>query len=283
VPLVPSHDRSAARRAANYLSFAEAATLRTPVLRGCDAVLAYSSPATATIPTMASRSVHRTPYVLLVPDVWPDSVLESGFLSSARASRVVEASLHRYCDATYRRAHAVAATSPGMAEMLVERGVPADKLHVVPNWVSSSPLEALRTNVVDSANVKGDLFVRKAPASTVQVLAEAVRELFGASSDDIHVIGTRHGEKLYETLVSWEEMSRAQDQGDFYRILVDDRGLNYDMFFKLGAAALKAADEYASHNTDRMDRDAVVRALRELPDVMAELEAAGRTPAGVGS
>lgn len=129
----------------------------------------------------------------------------------------------------------------------------------------------------------GDLFVRKAPASTVQVLAEAVRELFGGPADDIHVIGTRHGEKLYETLVSREEMSRAEDQGDFYRIPVDDRGLNYDMFFDEGDAALEKADEYTSHNTERMDRDAVVRVLMELPEITAELETAGRAPQSVGS
>lgn len=129
----------------------------------------------------------------------------------------------------------------------------------------------------------GDLFVRKAPASTVQVLAEAVRELFGAPNDDIQVIGTRHGEKLYETLVSREEMSRAQDQGDFYRIPVDDRGLNYDIFFNEGDTALEIADEYTSHNTERMDRDGVIRALLDLPEVAVELAATGRTPAGVGS
>lgn len=131
--------------------------------------------------------------------------------------------------------------------------------------------------------IPGDLFVRKAPASTVQVLAEAVRELFGAPSDDTHVIGTRHGEKLYETLVSQEEMSRAQDQGDFYRIPVDDRGLNYDMFFNEGDDHLKVVDEYTSHNTERMDRDAVIRALLELPEVVTELQAAGRVPEGVGA
>lgn len=149
VPLVPSHDRSALRRAANYLSFAAASTMRAPVLRGCDAVLVYSSPATAAVAAMAARSLSGTPYVLYVADLWPDSVMESGFLGSARISQAVGSGLHRFCNATYRRAHAVAVTSPGMCDLLVARGVPPGKVHVVPNWVNEAifqPLPAVRSD-----------------------------------------------------------------------------------------------------------------------------------------
>lgn len=118
----------------------------------------------------------------------------------------------------------------------------------------------------------GDLFVRKAPASSLQTLAEGVCSLFGAEPGNIQVIGTRHGEKLYETLVSREEMSRAVDQGDYFRVPVDDRGLNYEMFFDEGDKAVERATEYTSHNTERMDRQAVEAALLALADVRAELE-----------
>jgi len=117
----------------------------------------------------------------------------------------------------------------------------------------------------------GDLFVRKAPASTVATLAEAVCSLFGASPETIQVIGTRHGEKLYETLVSREEMSRAIDQGDYYRVPVDDRGLNYEMFFEEGDKAVDRAVDYTSHNTERMDRAAVEAALLDLAEVRSEI------------
>ena len=117
---------------------------------------------------------------------------------------------------------------------------------------------------------QGDIFVQKAPACTVGVLAEAVRRIFG-SSIPIEVIGTRHGEKLYESLVSREEMSRAEDMGGFYRIPADARDLNYDKFFTTGEERISEAEDYTSHNTSRMDVDEVVQLLLGLDYIQHEL------------
>jgi UDP-N-acetylglucosamine 4,6-dehydratase len=114
----------------------------------------------------------------------------------------------------------------------------------------------------------GDLFVRKAPASTVADLATAIGRALG-HEPDVKVIGTRHGEKLFETLATREELARADDQGDFYRVPVDARGLDYDAYFADGDPRASATDDYHSHNTERLDVDAVVALLQALPDFRA--------------
>lgn len=106
----------------------------------------------------------------------------------------------------------------------------------------------------------GDLYVRKAPASTVGDLATAVAIAMG-EEPDVRVIGTRHGEKLYETLATREELTRAEDQGDFFRVQVDARDLNYAEYFDEGDPA-EAIDDYHSHNTERLDVDHVVALLK---------------------
>ncbi len=120
----------------------------------------------------------------------------------------------------------------------------------------------------------GDLFVRKAPASTISVLAGAVAQVFGYDPA-LKIIGTRHGEKLYETLVSREEMARADDQGEYFRIAVDGRGLNYDSYFEEGDERVDAVGEYNSDNTERLDSAAVRQLLLGLPEVLDELGADG--------
>lgn len=109
----------------------------------------------------------------------------------------------------------------------------------------------------------GDIFVQKAPASTVEVLAEAMRIVFDAKNP-IRVIGTRHGEKLYESLVSREEMARAEDLGGFYRIPSDDRDLNYSKFFTDGEERISLSEDYTSHNTTRLSLEEVVELLQKL-------------------
>lgn len=110
----------------------------------------------------------------------------------------------------------------------------------------------------------GDLFVRKAPASTVSDLALAVAELVGLESS-INVIGTRHGEKLFETLATREELVRAEDQGDYYRVPVDARDLNYSEYFDEGEVKETSYEDYHSHNTERLDVDGVKKVLLDLP------------------
>ena len=116
----------------------------------------------------------------------------------------------------------------------------------------------------------GDLFVRKAPASTVADLAAAVADLVGVEPH-INVIGTRHGEKLYETLATREDLVRLQDQGDYYRVPVDARDLNYSEYFDEGDVEENTHDDYHSHNTERLDADGVRRLLSDLRPFQALL------------
>jgi UDP-glucose 4-epimerase len=100
--------------------------------------------------------------------------------------------------------------------------------------------------------VQGDIFVQKSPASTVGDLAQALREIFRSQSE-IRIIGTRHGEKLYESLLSREEMARAEDMGRYFRVPADDRDLNYNKYFIEGETRVSALEDYTSHNTERLD------------------------------
>jgi UDP-glucose 4-epimerase len=111
---------------------------------------------------------------------------------------------------------------------------------------------------------QGDMFVQKAPACTIEVLAKALLELYEANNE-IKIIGTRHGEKLYESLVSKEEMVKAEDLGGYYRIPADNRDLNYNRYFSDGDACLTEAEEYHSHNTRRLD-------IQEVKDLLLELD-----------
>jgi len=118
----------------------------------------------------------------------------------------------------------------------------------------------------------GDIFVQKAPASTVGDLAQAMKELLRSKSE-VRVIGTRHGEKLYESLLSREEMARADDLGDYYRIPADSRDLNYAKYFVEGEVAIPTFDDYTSHNTERLDVEGVKRTLMKLDIIRAALNA----------
>lgn len=110
----------------------------------------------------------------------------------------------------------------------------------------------------------GDIFVQKAPAATIDVLARALLELLGRTEHALDVIGTRHGEKLYETLLSREEMACAQDRGAYYRIPPDLRDLNYGKFVEEGERSISISEDYNSHNTDRLDVDGMKGLLLKL-------------------
>jgi UDP-N-acetylglucosamine 4,6-dehydratase len=118
----------------------------------------------------------------------------------------------------------------------------------------------------------GDIFVQKSPASTVGDLAQAMKEMLRSESA-VKVIGTRHGEKLYESLLSREEMSRADDLGDYFRIPADSRDLNYDKYFVEGETAIPAFDDYTSHNTERLDVEGVKKTLMKLEIIREALNA----------
>lgn len=110
---------------------------------------------------------------------------------------------------------------------------------------------------------QGDLFVQKAPAATIETLAHAVLEL-RESASEVQTIGTRHGEKLFEVLVTSEEMLRAENLPGFFRIRADGRDLNYDNYFSRGNSALSQIEPYTSHNTERLDLDGMKQLLKKL-------------------
>ena len=119
---------------------------------------------------------------------------------------------------------------------------------------------------------QGDIFVQKAPASTVGDLAQAMKELFSVENP-IHIIGTRHGEKLYESLLSREEMARAEDMERYYRIPSDDRDLNYAKYFVEGESSVSACEDYTSHNTERLNVAQVKELLLTLDFIQDALHA----------
>lgn len=120
---------------------------------------------------------------------------------------------------------------------------------------------------------QGDIFVQKAPASTVGDLAQALSALFGKTAQDTRVIGTRHGEKLYESLISREEMAHAIDMGAYYRIPADNRDLNYAKYFSEGETQISTLDDYTSHNTRRLGVEEIKSLLLSLDFIKEELRA----------
>jgi UDP-glucose 4-epimerase len=110
----------------------------------------------------------------------------------------------------------------------------------------------------------GEIFIQKAPASTIADLAEAIRELFG-SKEEVRCIGTRHGEKLYESLLTREEMAKAVDMNDYYMVPLDTRDLNYSNYFINGQENISKSEDYTSHNTRRLSR-------KEVKDLLLSLE-----------
>ena len=117
----------------------------------------------------------------------------------------------------------------------------------------------------------GDLFIQKAPACTIQTQAEAVCQLFGGKKEDIRVIGIRHGEKLYETLLTNEECAKAEDMGDFYRVPADNRSLNYDKYFSEGDEQRSALTEFNSNNTRMLNVAETKARIAALAYIQAEL------------
>lgn len=119
---------------------------------------------------------------------------------------------------------------------------------------------------------QGDIFVQKAPASTVADLAQALTEMF-CGKEEARIIGTRHGEKLYESLISREEMAHAEDMGGYYRIPADNRDLNYDKYFSEGEAKVSHSGDYTSHNTTRLSVEQIKLLLLKLDYIKEELSA----------
>ena len=117
----------------------------------------------------------------------------------------------------------------------------------------------------------GDILVQKAPACTIQTQAEAVCELFGGKKEEIRVIGIRHGEKMYETLLTNEECAKAEDMGDFYRVPADNRTLNYDKYFTEGDKKRVELEEFNSNNTRRLNLEETKAKIASLEYIENEL------------
>jgi UDP-N-acetylglucosamine 4,6-dehydratase len=117
----------------------------------------------------------------------------------------------------------------------------------------------------------GDMFVQKAPAATIETLAKALKDLY-KSEVPVKIIGTRHGEKLFESLVNREEMTKAEDLGDYYRIPSDSRDLNYDLYFNKGKTHVSEVDEYHSHNTIRLDVEGTKKLLLKLEMIKSDVQ-----------
>lgn len=168
--------------------------------------------------------------------------------------------------------------------------VMASRGSVIPLWVdqikSSQPITITDPNMTrfmmtldDAVDLvlfafehgeNGDLFVQKAPAATLSVLAQALKELYKADTE-VKIIGTRHGEKLYETLVTREEMVKSIDMGDYFRIPCDSRDLNYDKFFIEGSEDVSRIEDYHSHNTARLDVEGMKKLLLRLRFIREDL------------
>lgn len=119
----------------------------------------------------------------------------------------------------------------------------------------------------------GDIFVQKAPATTIELLATALKELYNAGNE-IKIIGTRHGEKLYETLVNREEMTKAIDMGEYFRIPADNRGLNYEQYFSVGDTDVSKIEDYHSHNTNQIGLEETKKLLLRLDIIQKDLQTA---------
>lgn len=151
-PLYASHDSRASRRAANYLSFAAGATaIALTRLPRIDAALVHGTPATAAIPALALKALRGVPFVFHVQDLWPQTVMNAGFLG--RGTSRAEAALHRYCDLTYHAASAVAVIAPGMVQHITARGVPQSKLSLVPNWADEAAFRPVPKDPVLAAQL----------------------------------------------------------------------------------------------------------------------------------
>lgn len=193
-PLYPSHDSNPVKRMVNYASWAiSASVLGQRSLRVADAALVYSSPATAALPAMIARTIWGTPYVLMVQDVWPDTIFASGFLPGA-AGRVIHHLVDRFVRQAYKQAGHIAVISPGMARLLTERGVPAEKISVVYNWVpeesDQEPPQEPTVSLAERVGVSRDtrLFLYAGNHGHAQALHDVVGAFLDERTSPAHLV-----------------------------------------------------------------------------------------------
>lgn len=182
VPIYPSHDANAVKRMGNYLSFATSASVAGQFLPPADVWLTYSSPATAALPRMLQRPGRRAPHFMIIQDLWPDSVTESGF-TGGTAARAIHTTLDAFCKLSYRDASGIGIISRGMRDVLTERGVPDAKIFDTPNWVENRPLpEKPRTRADLGLPASGRLFLYAGNLGELQALDDLVDAFSGAAA-----------------------------------------------------------------------------------------------------
>ena len=193
VPIYPSHDANAVKRMGNYLSFATSASVAGQFLPPADVWLTYSSPATAALPRMLQRPGRRAPHFMIIQDLWPDSVTESGF-TGGTAARAIHTTLDAFCKLSYRDASGIGIISRGMRDVLTERGVPDAKIFDTPNWVENRPLpEKPRTRADLGLPASGRLFLYAGNLGELQALDDLVDAFSGAAA---HLVLMGSGIKL---------------------------------------------------------------------------------------
>ncbi|SER73178.1 Glycosyltransferase involved in cell wall bisynthesis [Pedococcus cremeus] len=214
-PLFPSHDSRASRRALNYLSFAAgAAAVAVTRLPKVEAVLVHGTPATAAIPALALESLRGTPFVFHVQDLWPQTVVNAGFLTGGTSR--VERILHRYCDLVYRRASTVAVIAPGMVEQIAQRGVSDDKLEIVPNWADEAAFRPAEKNqnLADSFGLDRPFTVMYAGIfgkyQNLGVLLDAARELRDRRDIGFALVGGGVEERRLRDRVAAEQLDNVR-------------------------------------------------------------------------
>ena len=206
------------------------------------------------------------------------ALMEKLALASARAmgpDAITKISMVRYGNVMYSR---------GSAIPLFVRQIRSGKPITLTEPTMTRFLLPLRDSValvryaLEHAR-QGDLFIKKAPAATIQDLVTALKDLFSVPDHPVEIIGWRHAEKLYETLATAQELTKCEDMVDYYRICMDGRDLNYSAYFSVGDREIVQHQDYHSHNTKRLDVAGVKDLLLTLPDFRAELEAwsAGRS------
>lgn len=197
VPLFPSHDRSAIRRILNFLSFMiSASTLGAVVARRAQVALVYSTPGTVGMVGLVLRRLLRRPFVLYVQDVWPDTLTATGMLPP-RLNKPSEWILHRFCNQVYRAAAAIAVISPGMKALLVDRGVPEEKIDVVYNWVDE---ELFHPAPVPPREARGFEVMYAGNLGDVQGLDVAVRALAETEGVVLRLVGSGVAEQRLRAL-----------------------------------------------------------------------------------
>lgn len=314
LPIYPSHDTGAARRMANYASFAATSGLAAPaLLRSTDVNYVYSTPATAAAGGLSGKWLARTPFVLHIQDMWPQTVTASGFLPDHQSERV-ERILNAFCDRVYRSSHAVAVTSPGMQELITDRGVDHAKVHFVPNWAEETSFRPVPrsdtlahelelpdkftvmyagnlgemqnlTHVVEAAALLRDVDDLQFVFVGAGVMESSLRQTAGALTlDNVHFVPSQPFSRMSDILALGDVQLVSLKDVPLYRSTLPSKlqanlAAGRPMIGSLrGDAASVIAESKAGTVVDPGDAEGLASAVRRLHSLTsAELRAMGQS------